>query len=156
MNPSYPLLLTDVSLCCGMYPACKVDISQHLAIPRFPRVTILSASPVRTIVHCVVKLSRPSDLKSSSNIRLPFAFSHQVFGLLNSGFGGTFLNLLFNNRIAEGTLSASILLSKQSALPSIKLRGNTILCSWWAPENKGSFANISIKLFSNVNIFISV
>ena len=32
----------------------------------------LSASPVRTLVHCVVKPSRPPDLKSSSNISLPY------------------------------------------------------------------------------------
>ena len=35
MKPSDPLLLTDVTLRCGMYPAGKVDISQHLAIPGF-------------------------------------------------------------------------------------------------------------------------
>ena len=27
MKPSDPLLLTNVTLCCGMYPASKVDIS---------------------------------------------------------------------------------------------------------------------------------
>ena len=37
MKPSEPLLLPDVTLCCGMYPAGKVDIFQHLAIPRFPQ-----------------------------------------------------------------------------------------------------------------------
>ena len=37
MKPSDPLLLTDVALRCGMYPAGKVDISQHLAIPGFPQ-----------------------------------------------------------------------------------------------------------------------
>ena len=37
-------------------------------------VTILSASSVRTLVHCVVKYSRPPDLKSSSNVSLPFAW----------------------------------------------------------------------------------
>ena len=42
--------------------------------PGSPRVTILSASPVRTLVHCVVKHSRPPDLKSSSNVSLPFAW----------------------------------------------------------------------------------
>ena len=31
MKPSDPLLLADVTLCCGMYPAGKVDISWHLA-----------------------------------------------------------------------------------------------------------------------------
>jgi hypothetical protein len=29
---------------------------------------------VRMLVHCVVKPSRPPDLKSSSNISLPFAW----------------------------------------------------------------------------------
>ena len=33
MKPNDPLLLADVTLHCGMYPAGKVDISQHLAIP---------------------------------------------------------------------------------------------------------------------------
>jgi hypothetical protein len=37
MKPSEPLLLADVNLHCGMYPAGKVDISQHLAIPGFPQ-----------------------------------------------------------------------------------------------------------------------
>ena len=37
MKPSDPLLLADVTLRCGMYPAGKVDISRHLAIPRFPQ-----------------------------------------------------------------------------------------------------------------------
>ena len=36
MKPSDPLLLADVTLHCGMYPAGKVDISQHLAIPGLP------------------------------------------------------------------------------------------------------------------------
>ena len=31
MKPSDPLLLTFVTLHCGMYPAGKVDISQHIA-----------------------------------------------------------------------------------------------------------------------------
>ena len=39
-----------------------------------PSVTILSASSVWTLVHCVVKYSRPPDLKSSSNVSLPFAW----------------------------------------------------------------------------------
>ena len=37
MKPSDPLLLVDVALLCGMYPAGKVDISQYLAIPGFPQ-----------------------------------------------------------------------------------------------------------------------
>ena len=35
MKPSNALLLADVTFCCRMYPADKVDISQHLAIPGF-------------------------------------------------------------------------------------------------------------------------
>ena len=34
MKPSDLLLLAVVALRCGMYPAGKVDISQHVAIPR--------------------------------------------------------------------------------------------------------------------------
>ena len=34
---SDPLLLTDGTLRCGMYPAGKVTISQHLATPKFPQ-----------------------------------------------------------------------------------------------------------------------
>ena len=67
MKPSDPLLLAYGTLRCGMYPAGKVAISQ-------PSVTTLSASSVRTLVHCVVKYSRPPDLKSSSNVSLPFAW----------------------------------------------------------------------------------
>ena len=37
MKPSDPLLLIDVALRCGMYPAGKDDISQHLATPGFPQ-----------------------------------------------------------------------------------------------------------------------
>ena len=37
MKPSDPLLHADVALRFGMYPAGKVDISQHLATPGFPQ-----------------------------------------------------------------------------------------------------------------------
>ena len=37
MKPSDPLLLADITLCWGMYPAGKVDIFWHLAIPGFPQ-----------------------------------------------------------------------------------------------------------------------
>ena len=67
MKRTDPLLLAYGTLHCGMYPAGKVAISQ-------PSVTILLASSVRTLVHCVVKYSRPPDLKSSSNVSLPFAW----------------------------------------------------------------------------------
>ena len=38
MKPSAPLLPADGALYCGMYPAGKVAISQHLATPGFPQV----------------------------------------------------------------------------------------------------------------------
>ena len=37
MKSSNPLLLADGNLRCGMYPAGKVVISQHLITPGFPR-----------------------------------------------------------------------------------------------------------------------
>ena len=37
MKPSDPLLLADGTLWFGMYPAGKVDISKHLAIPGIPQ-----------------------------------------------------------------------------------------------------------------------
>ena len=67
MKPSDPLLLADVTLRAKLTPLDTQPPSGS------PRVTILSASPVQTLVHCVVKPSRPADLKSSSNISLPFA-----------------------------------------------------------------------------------
>ena len=54
-----------------MYPAGKVAISWP---PGSPNVTILSTSSVRMLVHYVVKYSRPPDIKSSSNVSLPFAW----------------------------------------------------------------------------------
>ena len=36
MKPSDPLLLSDVTLRWGMYPADKDNISWNLAIPRLP------------------------------------------------------------------------------------------------------------------------
>ena len=45
MKPSDPLLLTNVTLRCGMYPAGKVDISQHLAIPGFPQSDYTVSKP---------------------------------------------------------------------------------------------------------------
>ena len=56
MKSSDPLLLTDGNLHCGMYPAGKVAIYQHQATPVSPSVTILSASSVRRLVHCVADL----------------------------------------------------------------------------------------------------
>ena len=37
MKPNDPLLFADVTLFCRMYPAGKVGISWHLAIPEFPQ-----------------------------------------------------------------------------------------------------------------------
>ena len=57
MKSSDPLLLADVILHRRMYPAGKVDMSRHLAIPGFPQSdhTVALAIPVRTLVHCVMK-----------------------------------------------------------------------------------------------------
>ena len=80
MKPSEPLLLADVALRCGMYPAGKVDISRHLAIRGFPQSnhtvgkSSAGAGSLCSETHCVVKHRRPPDLKSSSNVSLPFAW----------------------------------------------------------------------------------
>ena len=64
-----------ISLCAaGCIQLAKLISLNTLPFPGSPRVTILLASPVQTLDHCVVKPSRPSDLKSSSNISLPFAW----------------------------------------------------------------------------------
>ena len=59
MKRSDPLLLADITLRWGMYPASKNDITWHLAIPRFPQSD-----------HTVGKLSADADLKSSSNVQV--------------------------------------------------------------------------------------
>ena len=76
MKSSDPLLLVDGNLCCGMYPAGKVAISRHLATIGFSQVdhTVGKLSADAGSVHCVVKYSRPPNLKSSSNVSLPFAW----------------------------------------------------------------------------------
>ena len=72
MKPSDPLLHNKDTLCCGMYPEGKVAISQHLITPGFPQcdhtVGKLSADAG------LMKHSRPPDVKSSSNVSLPFAW----------------------------------------------------------------------------------
>ena len=88
-------MLADAILRCGMYLSGKVDIYQHLAIPGSPRVTILLASPVRMLVHCVVKPSRPPDLKSSSNISLPFAWITGPLKILCKNHFNGFSHLFF-------------------------------------------------------------
>ena len=50
IKPSDLLLLSNVPLCCGMYPADKVDIFLHLAITDH---TV--GKPCANMVHCVVK-----------------------------------------------------------------------------------------------------
>ena len=72
MKPSDPLLLADVTLHCGM--KAKLTYLDTQPSPGSPRVRILLASPVWMLVNCVVKPSRPPDLKSSSNISFPFVW----------------------------------------------------------------------------------
>ena len=71
-----------VTHCCSLMAVCAAVCILQTKLPSLntqpplgsPRLTILSASPVRTLIHCVVKYSRPPDLKSSSNVSLPFAW----------------------------------------------------------------------------------
>ena len=65
--------MTDVTFCCEMYPAGKVDIPRHLAIPGFLQSDHTVGKP-SAMVHCVVKHSKPPDLKASSNVSLPFTW----------------------------------------------------------------------------------
>ena len=51
MKPSDPLLLADVTLSCEMYPAGKVDISQHLAILGFSQNDPTSSHPQTSASH---------------------------------------------------------------------------------------------------------
>ena len=51
-----------------------VSCRQSCHVLGSPSVTILSASSMQTLVNCVVKYSRPPDLKSSSNVSFPFAW----------------------------------------------------------------------------------
>ena len=72
MKSNDPMLLADGTLLCRMYHAGKVGISRHLRFS--PGVTILSASSVRMLTFIEMKHSRPPDLKSSSNVSLPFSW----------------------------------------------------------------------------------
>ena len=74
MKPSDPMLLANVTLRWRMYPVGKFDIFQHLAILVILQSDHAVGSPVRTLVHCVMKYSRPPDLKLSSNVSQPFAW----------------------------------------------------------------------------------
>ena len=98
MKPSDPLLLSNVTLHCGMYPADKVDTLPSLGSPR---VTTLLASPVRTLVYCVVKHSRPPDLKSSSNVSLPFALYSYVVKASNLGLDWELFNFSIPSRTSR-------------------------------------------------------
>ena len=53
---------------------CRILCLANLSKSSQSRVTILLASSVWMLVHCVVKYSRPPDLKSSSNVSFPFAW----------------------------------------------------------------------------------
>ena len=61
MKLSDPLLLADGTLRCRMYP-------EHLATPGFPQCN----HTVSKLVHCVVKYSRPPDLKCQPHIHLDY------------------------------------------------------------------------------------
>ena len=69
VHSANPLLLVDSTLSCGMYPTIKVAITFHS-----PWVTAMLACSVWMLVHCTMKCSRPSDVKSSSKVNLPFAW----------------------------------------------------------------------------------
>ena len=49
------LLLADVPLCCGIYPADKNYIFLHLAITGFHQSDHTVGKPCANMVHCVVK-----------------------------------------------------------------------------------------------------
>ena len=74
MKSSDPLLLADGNLRCGMYPAGKVAISQYLVTPGFPRCDQTVGKLSADAAFIEMKHSRPPDLKSSSNVSLPFAW----------------------------------------------------------------------------------
>ena len=112
MKPSDPLLLADVTLRSGMYPAGKVAIFRHLATPRFPKcdhtVSKLNA-------NSEVKYSRPPDLKSSSNVSLPFAWitgpatdpSFNLFTLMFLKFPSFFDMYLLNRSQNDWEISSN-------------------------------------------------
>ena len=75
MKSSDTLLLSDVILHCGMYPAGKFDIFQHLAIRRFPQSDHTVNKPsADTGSLCTEAHGRPPDLKSLSNVSFSFAW----------------------------------------------------------------------------------
>ena len=74
--------IKPVTHCCLSMSLCAVGCILQTKLTSLdtyssqdsPSVTILSASPVKTLVHCVMKHSRPPDLKFSSIVSLPFAW----------------------------------------------------------------------------------
>ena len=69
----------SVTHCCSPMALCTAGFIHQAKLPspdtsRSPNMTVLSASIVQMLVHCVVKYSRPPDLKPSSNVCLPFAW----------------------------------------------------------------------------------
>ena len=74
MKSSDPLLLADDTLHSGMYPAGKVAISLQLATPGFPWCDQTVCKLSADAGSLCSKVSKHPDLKSSSNISLPFAW----------------------------------------------------------------------------------
>ena len=96
--------------------------SWHLAILGSPRVTILSASPVRMLDHFVVKCKRPSDLKTSLNVSLPFAL------ITGPATDPSSMVLLFNLY----TVPCNIGIREMSPLLNPVWRSSPLLCIlWW-------------------------
>ena len=69
-NPVTHYCLPMLLFTAGCILQAKLTSLNNLPSPGSPWVTVLSASSVQTLVHCVMKDSRPPDLKSSSNVRL--------------------------------------------------------------------------------------
>ena len=55
MKPSDPLLLADVTLCCVIYPAGNVDISQYLAILGSPQSNHTVGKPSAEVCYQLSK-----------------------------------------------------------------------------------------------------
>jgi hypothetical protein len=83
-QPSYDTLHTmkPSDHCCSRMMLCAAECILQAKLTSLdtlppltsPRVTILSGSPVRILVHHVVKHSRLPDLNASSNVSLPLAW----------------------------------------------------------------------------------
>ena len=78
MKPSDPLLLANVTLHCGMYPAGKVD-SRYLAIPWQKELTVLIYTvPLVTVMLLFLWLS-PSCFKKNNLLVLSFLASKRYW-----------------------------------------------------------------------------